>query len=119
MNLDNLDMIKLREDIFDKYRLKLSELRTLEQENIKLHEQMEDLHQKIRQIHEEHSTLKSLIHIMLVEDCDPVTAKLKFSEHIKQQEVEEKMVASTTYGYGFASSNKYISTSSPNFYDDH
>ena len=90
MNLDNLDMVKLREDIFDQYRGCKEELIALANEDEILNQQIRSLHQKMHDKQQEQLMLRSLIDIIIVEDCDPVTAKLKFSERIKQQDVEEK-----------------------------
>lgn len=105
MKLDNLDMVKLREAIFDQYRGCREELMALANEDKILNQQINDLHQKMHDKHQEQSMLRSLIDIMLEEDCDPVTAKLKFNERLEARNSEEKMIAPSTYGYGYA--NKY------------
>lgn len=102
MNLDNLDMVKLREAIFDQYRGCREELMALANEDKILNQQISDLHQKMHDKHQEQSMLRSLIDIMLEEDCDPVTAKLKFSERLEARKSEEKMAVSSTYRYGYA-----------------
>lgn len=102
MNLDNLDMVKLREAIFDQYRGCREELMALANEDKILNQQIYDLHQKMHDKHQEQSMLRSLIDIMLEEDCDPVTAKLKFNERLEARNSEEKIAVSSTYGYGYA-----------------
>lgn len=107
MNLDDRTLLELREDIFEQYRSTREEIRELEQRNQDLHIQLEKLHGEMRKKNHEQELLKSLISIMIEEDCDPVTAKLKHGEKLKESLTMDKTETSSTYGYKFTDVNVY------------
>ena len=85
----DIELIKQREEIFDAYRVSIKNIDTLKKEIAVMRSNEERLHESMNKAQKEYSKLAGLIDIMLREDCDPVTAKLKFSHMHDKMEPEE------------------------------
>lgn len=110
MNLQDTDLIKLREQVFDNYRNAIIDAKKVDQEIKILKQDLETKHGLYMKKIDEINSLKALIDIMIVENCDPVTAKLKHDDLIEQQKKEAQefsIIDNNKYGYGFASSKSH------------
>lgn len=85
----DIELIKQREEIFDAYRVSIKNIETLKKELNVMRSNEERLHETMNKAQKEYSKLAGLIDIMLREDCDPVTAKLKFSNMHDKMEPED------------------------------
>jgi hypothetical protein len=102
----NQNMNEMREHIFCEYRERLQKRKELDSK-------YEDLVNQIRAVEIQRNDaafevhrLKELIDIMITEDCDPVMAKLRYSEGVSAKAEKEHVLDisySTTYAGGMKS----------------
>lgn len=89
------ETIAMREEIFKQYRESQAQLDKLSAEFDELQQKMMEYREKRSKVSEENQYLKGLIDIMLLEDCDPVMAKLKYAERLEKMKNED--AASSEY----------------------
>lgn len=74
------DLAEMREQVFREYRQALIAEKQYESNFEALQHQMRDLQAARAKAHNDTHRLRTLIDIMISEDCDPVMAKLKYAE---------------------------------------
>lgn len=104
----NQDLIEMREQIFRDYRAATLKVREMENRCSEMQSKLHDAHQERSAVANDAHRLKALIEIMLIEDCDPILAKLKYEELLKQEKAEANGESYTSYGYGYPNSKDPI-----------
>lgn len=103
MNIKDIELIKLREQVFDNYREAIDAAKRFDEELNTLKKDLELKHNAYRNILEEINDLKALIDIMILEDCDPVTAKLRHEDLIAKHKEEPQQFTIKYNDFGYAS----------------
>ena len=86
----NLDQIKEREKIFDEYRQNTAEINKATDRLMTIKAKIDQESQEIRQLNQKKTYLKTLIDIMITNNCDPVEAKLKYNEELDASKLNVK-----------------------------
>lgn len=86
MNLNDTQLLELREQVFQDYRDCTAELKVLQKKYEEDRIQVELTYTDILKKGQKQSELKSLIDIMIEHDCDPVMAKLKYKDMLKEDQ---------------------------------
>jgi hypothetical protein len=84
----NRDMVYLREEIFEQYRESKKVIDEISEKLNDAYKVINALDTERSAAYEKSNYLKSLIDIMIIEDCDPVMAKLKHSEELEKCETD-------------------------------
>jgi uncharacterized coiled-coil DUF342 family protein len=80
----NQDLIEMREQIFREYRESVGHVKELDSRYANLVQQLSDLRDSREAAYAEMHRTREMIDIMITEDCDPVIAKLRYSERISE-----------------------------------
>lgn len=81
----NQSMSDMREQVFKEYRDALASHMDIDSRCSQVQTQLQELHRDRSKSYETVQRLRSLIEIMIKEDCDPTMAKLKFEENIASE----------------------------------
>lgn len=91
----NREMTQLREQMFEEYRVLRRRSEDLNAKLNDLLEQVHEIEQENHSLYQQMWNLRELIDIMIIENCDPVMAKLKHAE--RAREMAESSAQSPTY----------------------
>lgn len=83
--IDN-DLLEHREKVFEAYRENIKNLEDVRQQMLELKSTVNEISLKHSELTNQSNYLKSLIMIMIANNCDPVEAKLKYNEEIAKME---------------------------------
>ena len=80
----NLELLKEREKIFDEFRKISKEMDVVIKDMNDIQTQLKDKNNLHNKLLNKQTYLNKLINIMLLENCDPVEAKLKYDEELSK-----------------------------------
>lgn len=78
----DISLIKEREKVFDDFRQINQEMLKVKNELQKIRSNLTDTQNIYNDLNKKQNYLKGLINIMIMHDCDPVEAKLKYEDEI-------------------------------------
>lgn len=89
MDQDKIKLTELREEVFADYRAALAKSTELREKVDKAQEDLKELALEREKASANADRLKSMIDIMITEDCDPVMAKLRYEDRIQENTVKQ------------------------------
>lgn len=92
----NQTMMEMREQVFAEYREAIAKHDEVENRCLDLQKELQILHDQRSQAYEDTQRLKTLIEIMITEDCDPVMAKLRYEDRIRE-DMKTNLMGETSY----------------------
>lgn len=97
--MNDTDLINEREKVFEHYRQLAKKRNNLEDLIKKQKTDLFILQESLSDINRDTNKVAKLIELMIVHDCDPVEAKLKYEDIIENENNKTEPAASTSAGY--------------------
>lgn len=97
--MNDTDLMIEREKVFEHYRQLAKKRNNLEELIKKQKTDLFILQESLSDINRNTNKLSKLIELMIIHDCDPVEAKLKYEDIIENENNKAESTASTSAGY--------------------
>ena len=97
--MNDSDLINEREKVFEHYRQLAKKRNNLEDLIKKQKTDLFILQESLADINRDTNKIAKLMELMIVHDCDPVEAKLKYEDIIENENNKAESTASTSAGY--------------------